>query len=130
MTGLGQNQVQQYLDDGFLFPLRAMGAEKAAQYRARLEALESKYQNKNPGRSFRQYIRVNSHIVVPMSYELARTPAIIDAVASIIGPNILLWGVEYFIKEANSEKIVSWHQDMTYWGLGLHYRLQPFNPAA
>ena len=29
----------------------------------------------------------------------------------------MVWSGSLFIKEANSPKIVSWHQDLTYWGL-------------
>ena len=36
----------------------------------------------------------------------------------LLGPNILVWSVELFIKEPGSSKIVSWHQDLTYWGMG------------
>ena len=29
----------------------------------------------------------------------------------------MVWSAGLFIKEAHSPKIVSWHQDLTYWGL-------------
>ena len=35
-----------------------------------------------------------------------------------MGPNLLVWSVELFIKEAQTTKTVSWHQDITYWGMG------------
>ena len=35
----------------------------------------------------------------------------------MIGPNILLYNVTYIIKEAQAPSHVSWHQDLTYWGL-------------
>ena len=41
---------------------------------------------------------------------------ILDAVEDIIGPNILCWSSNFFIKEANEKTFVSWHQDFTYWG--------------
>lgn len=118
MTGLSQKQVDQYREDGFLFPLNAMDAEKANNYRTRLEALEAKFADRGPRQTLSQYFRVNAHIVMPLAMELAKTPEILDAIESIIGPDILIWSVEFFIKEANTDKIVSWHQDMTYWGLG------------
>ncbi|MGI9500050.1 MAG: phytanoyl-CoA dioxygenase family protein, partial [Geminicoccaceae bacterium] len=65
-----------------------------------------------------QYFRVNGHIVIPLLAELARTDRILDAVESLLGPNILAWSVELFIKEPGSGKSVSWHQDITYWGMG------------
>ncbi|MEM9332561.1 MAG: phytanoyl-CoA dioxygenase family protein [Pseudomonadota bacterium] len=118
MAGLAKDQVKKYLDDGFLFPLRAMDAATSRAYREQLEQLEKHYVSAGPKRDLNQYFRVNAHIVMPMAVELARNPIILDAIESIIGPDILIWGVEFFIKEAKSDKIVSWHQDMTYWGLG------------
>ncbi len=35
----------------------------------------------------------------------------------ILGPNLLVWGSSFFIKEARNPGFVSWHQDSTYWGL-------------
>lgn len=118
MAGLNKTQVEQYRKDGFLFPLRAMESEMASSYRSRLETLEAAYSENGPRRDFNQYLRVNAHLVMPMAVELARNPVILDSVESIIGPNVMIWSVEFFIKEANTDKIVSWHQDMTYWGLG------------
>lgn len=118
MTGLAQEQVKSYSENGFVFPLTAMDAGTAAAYRGSLEVLEAQYISSGPRRDFNQYLRVNSHLVMPMAVEMARNPVILDAIESIIGPNILIWSVEFFIKEAKTNKVVSWHQDMTYWGLG------------
>jgi ectoine hydroxylase-related dioxygenase (phytanoyl-CoA dioxygenase family) len=41
----------------------------------------------------------------------------LDAVESVLGPDLMVWGCEFFIKEPMSPKFVSWHQDLTYWGL-------------
>ena len=35
----------------------------------------------------------------------------------MLGPNLLCWTTNFFIKEANSPGFVSWHQDAFYWGL-------------
>ncbi|MEM7024870.1 MAG: phytanoyl-CoA dioxygenase family protein, partial [Pseudomonadota bacterium] len=35
----------------------------------------------------------------------------------IIGPDILAWETVFFTKEAHTEDFISWHQDITYWGL-------------
>jgi ectoine hydroxylase-related dioxygenase (phytanoyl-CoA dioxygenase family) len=44
-------------------------------------------------------------------------PKVLDAVEDVIGPDILCWTTNFFIKEADSPGFVSWHQDSTYWGL-------------
>jgi len=45
-----------------------------------------------------------------------RTPRILDVVESILGPDIMVWGSTFFVKEPHSESYVSWHQDLRYWG--------------
>jgi non-haem Fe2+, alpha-ketoglutarate-dependent halogenase len=49
-----------------------------------------------------------------------RHPSILDAVEDLIGPDILCWTTNFFIKEARDPAFVSWHQDSTYWGLEPH----------
>jgi len=49
-----------------------------------------------------------------------RHDGILDAVEGVLGPDLLCWTVNFFIKEANSPGFVSWHQDSTYWGLDPH----------
>jgi len=48
----------------------------------------------------------------------------------------MVWSAQMFTKEARSPKIVSWHQDLTYWGLDdaeettCWVALSPANPAS
>jgi len=57
-------------------------------------------------------------VVLPMAARIAKTPRILDAVEGVLGPDILLYSAELFIKEPQTTHIVSMHQDLTYWGLG------------
>ena len=45
-------------------------------------------------------------------------PKVLDLVEKVLEPDILLFNVTYIIKDPNSLSHVSWHQDLTYWGLG------------
>jgi ectoine hydroxylase-related dioxygenase (phytanoyl-CoA dioxygenase family) len=49
--------------------------------------------------------------------ELVRHPKVLDAVESLIGPNILIYHLTSWLKEPNEPSHVSWHQDGTYFGL-------------
>ena len=49
--------------------------------------------------------------------ELVRHSALLDAVESIIGPDILVYHLTCWIKEAGDGSFVSWHQDSTYFNL-------------
>src|SRR5579864_2057966 len=104
--------VAQYRRDGFYFPLRVMSAAEARGYRDRLEDYE-----RRTGGPIAGSMRHKVHLLFTWANELARHPAILDAVEDVIGPDILCWSTNFFIKEAQSPSYVSWHQDATYWGL-------------
>lgn len=113
MTGsLSQAQVEQYRRNGYLCPLPVLSAEQAARYRSALEAAEAAAGGSLPGP-----FRHKPHLVYGWAQELIREPAILDAVEGIIGPDILVWETVFFTKEPRTQDFISWHQDITYWGL-------------
>lgn len=59
----------------------------------------------------------NPHYLYPWLYELATKAEVLDAVERLIGPDILIWSSQFFIKDPGDGGYVSWHQDSTYWGL-------------
>ena len=103
---------ERFEKDGYVFPLRAMSREEALAYLARLEAYEATATG-----PIGSNLRHKVHLLFTWANELVRHPAILDAVELAIGPNILCWSTNFFIKEANDPGFVSWHQDSTYWGL-------------
>ncbi len=115
---LSPHAIDQYWHDGFLFPIEAMPAEDATALRAELEALEHTWLDNGLPLPLNTYKRVNAHCVMPLAAKIGQDPRILDVVEGILGPDILVYGVEFFIKEAHTSQIVSMHQDLTYWGLG------------
>jgi non-haem Fe2+, alpha-ketoglutarate-dependent halogenase len=109
---LSDAQVQQYRRDGYLCPVRVLAPEEAARYRAALEAAETAAGGSLPGA-----YRHKPHLVYTWAQELIRHPKILDAVEDLIGPDILAWESVFFIKEPQTTDYISWHQDITYWGL-------------
>ena len=117
-VSLSSSQIDAYRNNGFLFPVGVMSENEAASYRSEVENLEKTYPDGSLPQPVSQYFRVGAHVVIPLMAKIAATPAVLDAVQSILGPNLLVWSCELFIKEPNTSKIVSWHQDLTYWGMG------------
>jgi len=115
---LTTDQAANYWQDGYLFPLRVMSEEAAAAARWELEAVERKWLDNGLPLPLNTYKRVNAHVVMPLAARMARLPAVLDAVESILGSDILIYAAEFFIKEPRTRQIVSMHQDLTYWGLG------------
>lgn len=115
---LTPQQVDQYREDGFLFPIQAMPEADALALRADLEDLEGEWLDNGLPQPLNTYKRINSHCVMPMAHRIATDPRVLDAVEGILGPDILIYSVEFFIKEPNTKAVVTMHQDLTYWGFG------------
>ncbi len=112
------NWIDDFRRDGFATGLRVFSETEAQQLRAKVEQLESQHAAGAGGFNLNQFFRVNGHLVIPLLADLARTESILDIVETVLGSDLLVWSVELFIKEAQSKHTVSWHQDLTYWGMG------------
>ena len=99
------------LPGGRLFVSRSRFRDprRASHWRDELEELERSHG--------KFHYLPKAHLVLPLADRLARDPAVLDAVESLLGPDILLWDSTFIIKEPGDGKKVSWHQDLTYWGL-------------
>lgn len=103
-----------YARDGFVFPLDIITTQQAASLRADLESAERQLAG-DPERL--ALLRSYPDRLLPSFDAVIRHPVMIGAASQILGPDLMVWSAGLFIKEANSPKIVSWHQDLTYWGL-------------
>jgi non-heme Fe2+,alpha-ketoglutarate-dependent halogenase len=111
MTSSSQTVAQRYREEGYFSPIRVLSPAEAAACRERLAA------NEASGRLPTGGLRSKSHLLLLWVDAIVRHPRVLDAVESIIGPDILVWGTSFFIKEPGHNSFVSWHQDLTYWGL-------------
>ena len=109
---LDASAVARYRRDGYLFPMTALTPSSARAYYDRLVRYEHDY----PGVAAR-ILRQKSHVVLTFVDELIRLDPVLDAVESILGPDILCWATSFFIKNPGDGKFISWHQDAQYWGL-------------
>ena len=111
-------QIADYRADGFLFPIEAMSLSEALKLRCELEDLEDIWTDNILPLPLNTYKRMNAHCVMPLAYQIATTPTVLDVVESLLGPDILIYSVEFFTKEPGTKHIVTMHQDLTYWGFG------------
>src|SRR5262252_1887357 len=100
-----------YRRDGYLSPIRVLSPQEAQGYRAKLEAIEAS------GRLPAGALRSKCHLLLTWIDDIVRHPRVRDAVERLLGPDLLVWGTSFFIKEPRNTSYVSWHQDLTYWGL-------------
>lgn len=98
-----------YDRQGFWSPVDVLSEAEAAQHRRRLEDAERRI---GP-----LHYLAKMHTILRSTHELATHPRILDVAEAILGPDLLLYNATYIIKEAGAPSHVSWHQDLTYWGL-------------
>jgi len=101
-----------YARDGYWCPVDVLTKDEAATYRSALERDEAQL-----GGRFLAEFRHKPHLVTNWAWDLVHHPKILDAVEAVIGPDILCWESALFIKAPRSTSYISWHQDLTYWGL-------------
>ena len=115
MTRLSADQIASYHDNGFLAPIAVFSAAETLAYRRRLEAVEGAVEIGNE-----RAARAGLPITHAWAWDLVHDPRIVEPISAVLGPNVLLWSMDWFIK-ALGRSYVSYHQDATYWGLEPHH---------
>ncbi len=111
---LGNDQIAAYERDGFLCPVPVLTPGEVADCASRLAPaipaiLGDPEENKR--------MQYKAHLLYTWLDRLVRHPAILDAVESLLGPDLLVWNSGFLVKGPHDPSFVSWHQDATYWGL-------------
>jgi non-haem Fe2+, alpha-ketoglutarate-dependent halogenase len=116
---LSLEQRQSYEENGYLCPLRVFSDSETAGFREQFD----QYTGENRERLSKLIPRERravyglTHLSLPWVYQMASHPKVLDAVEGAIGPNILVWGSDWFVKFPRDPAFISWHQDGAYWGL-------------
>ena len=104
--------IAQYETEGYISPIDVLNQDEVAACRSSLEAVEA-----GQGGKLLPSQRPKGHLLFKWLDDVIRDPRVLDPIEQLIGPNILCWNTIFWIKDANSESFVSWHQGDTYWGL-------------
>ena len=87
-----------YGEAGLAAPIRVLTAAEAEALAAKVLAAESSAAGAKALRAF-------THLQFPWLYDLATHPKVLDAVEAVLGPDLLIWAAEFFIKPAQSGAI-------------------------
>ncbi len=118
MARLSDAEVRQYHEAGYVIPQFRLDDAWVARMQ---QALDTLIRN-NPG--VRPEKLVSAHIEgqndegvrgVKDFFDLAMNPDIVDLVAQVLGPDVILWGCHVFCKPASEGYETPWHQDGHYW---------------
>ena len=110
---LTPQQIQQFNQKGYIFPLDVFSETEIAAHRAYFDQLIE--QQINEGKD--AYSIAGWHSKQPEIYDLVTDSRILDYLEDLLGPDLICWGTHYFCKLPGDTKQVSWHQDASYWPL-------------
>ena len=103
-----------FYEQGYLFPIDIFSEAEVDSFRNELDRLEGKARDGRVGNKDQLNY---PHAIFRFASNIVRDPRILDVVEALLGPDLLVWGSTFFIKEPQSDEFVSWHQDLRYWGL-------------
>lgn len=105
---LDREEIIQFHREGYLGPFTLCSPEEMAEYR---EQVPKEVQNEP---EYGGPISRDRHLDCPSVYELCSHPAVVDRLASILGPDITLWRSFLFQKPPGGDAF-PWHQDSRFW---------------
>ena len=101
-----------YNSNGYFFPLDGIPKEMAKNAASKIKKISI-----NPYIKIKHPWNLQSHLLANWIYNICIYTKVLDAVETIIGPNILIQSADIFIKPPKGIKHINWHQDANYWGL-------------
>ncbi len=106
---LTRADVDFFVENGYLGPYAAMSPAEMAPIRAEIETKVLNSDGPNPRRPMQ-----SRHMDNPAVYDLASHPAIIERIAGLLGPDLVVWTTNFWLKDPGSPEI-PWHQDINFW---------------
>jgi non-haem Fe2+, alpha-ketoglutarate-dependent halogenase len=103
---LSAEMSDRYARDGVVFPIQVLSEAEVAEFRRELDSVA--------GEGSRRMDQL--HLTFPWAYRLASHERVLDAVESLIGPEILIDGNLVLYKPPRDAGYASWHQDSVYSG--------------
>ena len=114
-TSLSAEAIERFNADGFYSPVQVYSKSETNELRRKFESVETHF---GPDRAKRHI--TDLHLIANWAWDVVHDPRIVGPISDVLGPDVLLWSLNWFIKEPRDLKFVSYHQDATYWGLEPH----------
>ena len=118
MACLSKQEVLRYQHDGYVVPRFRLDKSWVDRMQDALDTLIRDNPGVRPEKLVSAHIEGQNDEGVRGSrdfFALAMNPDIVDLVAQVLGPDVILWGCHVFCKPAAEGYETPWHQDGHYW---------------
>jgi ectoine hydroxylase-related dioxygenase (phytanoyl-CoA dioxygenase family) len=112
---LTDEQIELFKKNGFLSGFQVFGGSEIVENEAGFQELVRQLMPGEPPNSIKGWEKTSAFI-----FHLAVNPKILDYVADVLGPDVLLWGTQFICKYPGDATQSPWHQDARYWPLTPH----------
>lgn len=110
---LSAQQILDYNRLGYIAPLTAFEPAEIAEIRSYFGGLLERVVREGGD----SYSISSAHLKYGPVYDILTDARIVDAVADVLGEDVIAWGSHFFCKMPRDGKAVAWHQDASYWPL-------------
>ncbi len=125
---LSRSQLDSFHERGYLVVRQLIDAPTLCRLRDEVDALHERMaretpadvhvsweENIEPGRALRIRQLMNSERVCPTIDAILQSDAMLDIIAQLIGPDLVLYHSKLMMKAAHDGSFTPWHQDWGYW---------------
>lgn len=110
---LTPEQIDHYNRQGYITKLSVFSPEEMSQIRTQFDRIL----DATLAAGGDSYSISTAHRKYALAWDLLTEPRIVSYVKDLLGENVIGWGCHFFCKMPGDGKVVSWHQDASYWPL-------------
>jgi hypothetical protein len=110
---LTRAHIAHYNEHGYVKPFDVFDAHEIGAVRAFFDDILAR--TLRAGRT--SYSIVSAHMKHGAVYDLLTHPRTVALAKDILGEDVIGWGAQFFCKMPGDGKIISWHQDASFWPL-------------
>lgn len=110
---LASAEIERFNKDGYLKGYRLFSDTEITDIRHEFDSILERVL-KAGGHS---YSIISAHLKTGMVYDILKHPNLLPYLTDLLGTDVVAWGAHFFCKMPGDGKIVSWHQDASYWPL-------------
>ncbi|MCZ2340181.1 MAG: phytanoyl-CoA dioxygenase family protein [Bacteroidales bacterium] len=110
---LTPEQIRQFNQYGYLMPFPILTPTEIADLRVYFDTLLAQYTAEGKD----SYSISTAHLRHGRVWDMLTHPRLVTLVTDLLGPSVIGWGSHFFCKMPGDGKVVSWHQDASYWPL-------------